>query len=139
MLLESSFSKNPTLPSLRYAVDTLQPIVLPWTKRYIRVGTGFSSKAMQNGNPFLKNYAFQELPSRRLHYRKDGGGSFTQSETSSGSHYQDHMQVSVAAKAGISVVEVSGQARYETSVLKNKDVRMRVRLHSNHKADMIRM
>jgi hypothetical protein len=77
---------------------------------------------MQNGNPFVERFSFQDYPSRALHYHKDSGGTFAQSESSSGSHYQDHMQVSVAAKAEVSIVGASGQVRYEKSVMKNRDV-----------------
>lgn len=124
MSLEEVFPEDPRIPSLAYAACSLIPFTLPWSTNPIKLGTGFHSRLAQSTNPFAAECAFDDGPLKttRLRYRSEASGTFTHNESSFGSHSQDHMTFSLAASAGVAIVEASGQAKFESHAINNSDV-----------------
>ena len=124
MNLEDYFPEDPFLPSLCYAAAQQLPVNLPWTSQRITLGTGFllsdpaSREPLRGSEAISSTYREQNLPI----YHEDNSGTYVEAmSTTAGSAY-DHVDLSIAASVGGSLLGASGRGTYETKTLACRDV-----------------
>lgn len=127
---EEAFPENPFLPSIAFAAIQQLPISIPWTNQPIDLGAGFNTRNAASSTPFCTTKAFSEnsLANASPVFYEDSTGSYVESTSNSGSDSYDHLDFSVAASVGGSVLGASGRGKYETKALSNKDVRNALRV-----------
>lgn len=125
MNLEDYFPEDPGLPSLSYAAAQQLPVNLPWASQTITLGTGFllsdaaSREPLRGSEAISSTYRAQTLPM----YYEDNSGTYIEAfSTTAGSAY-DHVDLSIAASVGGSLLGASGRGSYETKALACRDVR----------------
>ena len=124
MDLTEAFPDNPLIPSIIYAACTQSPITIPWGNYGIAIGSGFESTQSQSEKALRTSPLTIDGDHRTpFLYVEGSDGNFAESSTNSANSACEHVQFSVAASVGGSLLGASGQGTYESNAQTNTDVR----------------
>jgi hypothetical protein len=129
IVLDKLLQDDPNLPSLAYQAHENVPIRIPWSKKYISLGSGFDSTcAGTDQNPFRPS-PFDDLPSSspfcpspQLNISLESNGTFRTTSSSEAATSHEHMGFKGALSVGGSFVGASCQGTFAKEVYANRDV-----------------
>ncbi|KAF5700489.1 hypothetical protein FMUND_14315 [Fusarium mundagurra] len=123
MTLEDVFPDNPCSTTLRYALSTQLPIVIPWAKATVKLGTPFFAPPDKSGkgtfgDPEKSAFDHQELSSTPLIFSRGSGGGYIETTASSSSSSQERVHADISAQIGGSFLGGSGRGQYDSNASK---------------------
>jgi hypothetical protein len=114
------------LPSLADLAAQRLTLEIPWHKEYRALGASFDSRCMNaSQGPWKEGTAFEENPSRKVHYILDAhGGTFSYRDSSSASHFDstEHLSANIGVSVGCKVASVGVSGSYDKTVLEQRNV-----------------
>ncbi|KAF5529847.1 hypothetical protein FNAPI_13735 [Fusarium napiforme] len=124
MTLEDVFPENPCSTTLRYALSTQVPIVIPWAKASVKIGTPLFAPPDKFGKGSFGESADegafdkQELSSTPLIFSRGSGGGHIETTASSSSSSQERVHADISAQIGGSFLGGSGRGQYDSNASK---------------------
>ncbi|KAH0037795.1 hypothetical protein KCU78_g1610, partial [Aureobasidium melanogenum] len=120
-MLEREFPRDPTQPSLRYAVSTQMPLALPWTHALMKIGTCLLKSPEGSTFRFGSDSAFytESLHLTPLLFTPTRAGQVNQATMSGSSNSHRDLSADIAGSIGGSVM--GGSARGTYSKNSNQD------------------
>ncbi|KAF5536305.1 hypothetical protein FMEXI_10400 [Fusarium mexicanum] len=123
MTLEDVFPDNPCSTTLRYALSTQVPIVIPWAKATVKIGTPFFAPPDKSGKARFGDsdggaFDNQDLSSTPLVFSRGSGGCHVETTASSSSSSRERVHADISAQIGGSFLGGSGRGQYDSSASK---------------------
>ncbi|KAK1753657.1 hypothetical protein QBC47DRAFT_415424 [Echria macrotheca] len=123
MGLVDDFPADPFTPSLRYAATCQLPLSLPWGCVPVDLGTPLLVSRQKDVESRLDKernaFSSESLRSSRLVFTSGAMGEVSGADTSGASSSSSHMDFSIAAQVGGSLLGAEGRVKYEESASSN--------------------
>jgi len=103
------------------------PIVLPWGRKPIRLGTTFHSRLLSTGNPWSDETPFvlsdMHMIPKELHAEYGTTSTFKKVKTTKESETGDHLSLGLGVGVGLPfLASVSVKGTFDQHIQENKDV-----------------
>jgi len=122
LTLDRIFPQDPNFSGIAYQAHENVPILIPWTRKVIVLGTGFESSIASDPNDFALRPTALEKTTYRVE-PTESTSSFRQNSSTKVASSYEHMDFKGSLSAGGSVLGVSAQAAFAKNVYGNRDVR----------------
>ncbi|KAK7435785.1 hypothetical protein VKT23_019483 [Stygiomarasmius scandens] len=118
--LDRIFPQDPNFSGIAYQAHENVPILIPWTRKVIVLGTGFESSVASDPNDFALRPTALEKTTYRVE-PTESTSSFRQNSSTKVASSYEHMDFKGSLSAGGSVLGVSAQAAFAKNVYGNRD------------------